>query len=149
MAGLKVKLSSGEVTTGTLANRTVLQYAAEANAGAKVNGLDITFTGTSATAGRILTQVVKGQTAGSGTGTTQNPTKISGHAGSVRGAGKKNFTAEPSGGTVIWSQQLPPNYGGIIPLREPVQLDPGETLSIVVYNPGTAVNCNSNMDIEE
>lgn len=144
MAGLRCRAKTdGSVTTGTGA-KTLLQYTAPSNTGARVVGISIHPEGTSPTAAKIPVDVIKGATGG--TGTTHNPVKLDGHTGSVQGTAKHSFSAEPTGGTVIDELSVHPQSGLVIPYNQ--QLNPAETFALRT-NAASAVNARLSLLIEE
>ncbi len=127
MSALTVNLNSSLIST-TTSVRTMLQYTAPTNTGAKISRMDFQPSGTDPAGAKGLIEIVKGATGGSGT--TKNPVKNSGHTGSVQGTGKEDFSSEPTGGTVIHSQLLHPQDR--FTYQVPTILNPGETLGIRV-----------------
>lgn len=144
MAGLRCRAKTdGSITTGTT-SKTLLQYTAPSATGARVTGISIHPEGTSPTAAKIPVDVIKGATGG--TGTTHNPVKLDGHTGSVQGTSKHNFSAEPTGGTVIDEFSIHPQSGLVIPYSQ--VLNPGETIALR-SNAAAAVNVRASLLIEE
>lgn len=124
MSGLFTRFQSAGVTTGTSA-KTIAQITAPANTGMAVRGWGISFAGTSPTAGKVLVEIIKAATGG--TGTSNAPVKQHGHTGSVQATGKDNFTGEPTGGTVIFAQTVHPQAN--FQVNDNIILNPGETIA--------------------
>lgn len=146
MSGLHATATTGSIGTGTATKKTILLVKAPTNTGVRVRMWEISFDGTSPTAGKALVQLVKTTTGGTGTGTDLTPTKISGHTGSVQATSKENYSAEPTGGTVIKSVLVHPQSSYTTP--EDIVLNPGEELSICTTVP-SAVNARATMRWEE
>lgn len=144
MSGLKATAVSSAVGTGAATTKTILQITAPANQGLEVLRSSISFNGTSPTAGKALVEIVKGTTGG--TGTNLPPAKLHGHTGSVQATAKENFTAEPTGGTVIFTEQVHPQSGYTAP--ELIILNPGETLAFRTNVPA-AVDARARFQWEE
>ena len=142
MSGLQATATTSSVGTGAATTKTVYLVKAPANTGIHVRMFEISFDGTSPTAGKALVQLVKNTTGGTGTGTNMTPVKISGHTGSVQATAKENYTVEPSGGTVIRAYLVHTQSAFTSP--EDIVLDPGEELSLRTNVPA-AVNCRSQM----
>lgn len=128
MSALSININSSLIST-TNSVRTMLQYTAPTNTGAKINRIDFQPAGTDPAGAKGLIEIVKGATGGTA-GATKNPVKNSGHTGSVQGTGKEDFSSEPTGGTVIHSQLLHPQDR--FTYQVPTILNPGETLAIRV-----------------
>jgi len=143
MAGLRGRAVANSNTTTTSA-KTMLQIAAPSTAGVRVDRCSISFDGTNPAGPKVKVELVKGAT--SGTGSSLTPAKVDGHTGSLTATAKENFSGEPSGGTVIFSEWVHPQSGYTAP--EPIQLNPSETLGIRVTT-ATAVNAVSRMNFEE
>lgn len=146
MSALQCSATSSSVGTGTATTKTILLIKAPANTGIRIRSWEISFDGTSPTAGKALVQLVKNTTSGTGTGTTLTPVKLAGHTGSVQATAKENYSAEPSGGTVIRSVLVHTQMSYASP--EDLVLNPGEELSLVTNVPA-AVNARSSMRWEE
>lgn len=144
MAGLIGTAVTNSVGTGTATTKTILEISAPAGAGLRVQRVSISFDGVSPTAGKALVQIVKGAT--TGTGTNLTPAKLQGHTGSLGTTAKENFTVEPSGGTVVFAEQVHTQSGYTAP--EEIILNPGETLSVRTNVPA-AVNARARMRWEE
>lgn len=125
MAGREFNAISGSVALGAGVTKTVLMLSAGSTVGVESPRSSISFDGTSPTAGKVLVEWVKGATGGTGSSVT--PQKIKG-SGSVLATARDNFSAEPSGGTVIRSELVHPQSGYTMP--EQIDLDPSDTISI-------------------
>ena len=143
MANLRLNVAASEHATGTTA-KTVLGYTAPASAGATVKRFGIQFKGTTPTDAPILVEALRGAT--SGTGTSVTPAKVSGHTGSAQGTAKENYSAEPSGGTVVARHLVHPQSGFVLPTE--IQLNPAEQFTLRV-TAGVSVSCVPSFDIEE
>lgn len=120
-----VNVVSGSVALGAGVTKTVLMLSAGSTVGVDVPRNSISFDGTSPTAGKVTVELVKGATGGTGSSVT--PQKVTG-AGSVLLTARDNFSAEPSGGTIIATELVHPQSGYTMP--ELVDLDPSDTISI-------------------
>lgn len=145
MAGTRGALTtSSSIATGT-ATKTILQLSAPSGVAVVVNRASISFNGTSPTADKILVQLVRSATGG--TGTARNPVKINASdSDSLSTTGKENFTVEPSGGVVVFEELVHPQGGYTTP--EPIKVKAGETLAWVVTAPAS-VPCRARMNFEE
>ena len=143
MSGLRAVAASNAMNTGTSA-KTILQISAPAGAGLRVNKWGVHFGGISPTANKIDVEIITGATGG--TATTLTPRKRDGHAGSVTMTAKEDFTAEPSGGTVVDSKLIHPQSG----LEQPSDLivPPGETWAIRV-TANASVECRAFAETDE
>jgi hypothetical protein len=137
--------TSGDISTGTAA-KTILQITAPANTKIAVQKGNISFRGNSPTADKILVQLVRSATGGSGA-TTRNPAKIDAtDSTSIQSTGKEGYTAEPSSGTVVYEDVIHPQ--GSLNLPEEIIVKPGETLAWVTNAPAS-VNCRARFKFEE
>lgn len=143
MSGLKGRAVANSNSTTTSA-RTMLQIAAPSGAGVLVERASISFDGTTPTQAKVKVELVKGATGG--TGTSLTTVKVEGHTGSLGTTAKENFSSEPTGGTVIFSEWVHPQSGYTAP--EPIQLNPSETLGIRTTT-ATSVNAVSRMNFQE
>jgi len=144
MAGLfgGVSNSSGN-NTGTSA-KTILQYTAPANGGAKLTRFSVGLKGIDPAGQQGIFELVKG--ASSGTGTSVTVQKSHGHTGSIQGTAKEEFSAEPTGGTVLYRDTIHPQ--GKVNIPRDIILNPGETLGIRVTMPAS-VGYGATMNVEE
>lgn len=144
MAGVRFAQNSASVSTSTSA-KTIAQVTAPANTGLIVDEIDVSFDGTSSTGPKVLVEILRSMT--SGTGTTNNPVKTNVcDDETLQCTGKDNFTVEPSGGTVIDQQLVHPQAGASF--RRRYRVKGGETLSIRT-TVSTAVNARSRIGGEE
>lgn len=127
MSGLRAVAASNANNTGT-ATKTLVLVSAPANTGLKITKWGCHFGGISPTAGKIDVETLLA--ASGGTGTTLTPRKRDGHSGSVQSTSKEDYSAEPSGGTVIDSKLIHPQSG----IEQPMDLiiPPGGSFSIRV-----------------
>lgn len=135
MAGLSVHIGNSAVVASGTSAKTIYQYTAPANTGAEVKKISVTGDATSTTVAKGTIEVVKGATGG--TATTDTPLKLHGHTGTVQGGGKRNFTVEPTGGTVVDTIQMNPYSGHAF--GQEFLLNPGETIGFRATF-GTSVN---------
>lgn len=144
MSALICTAVSSSVGTGSATTKTILQITAPANTGLRVTRASISFDGTSPTAAKALVELVKGATGGTGTNLTT--LKLQGHTGSVQATAKENFTVEPTGGSVAFTEQVHTQSGYTAP--EEIILNPGETLAFRT-NVAAAVNARARFRYEE
>ena len=148
MAGLKVAFVTGAVAV-TTTPATVLMITAGANAGLQLKNMIIGVDGTSPTEGKLQVEIVRKFTAGTGTGTTITPQKVSGHSGSIQATAKKAFSVEPTSGgstVVVWDNNVHPQGNIAIPLD--ILVDAGETVGFRVTSP-TGKNVRLTVNAEE
>ena len=145
MAGTKGTLTtSAALTTGTT-TKTILQHASPASVATVVKRASISFDGNSPTANKILVQLVRSATGG--TGTSRSPAKVNASdSETIQSTGKENFSGEPSGGTVVFEELVHPQGGYTAP--EEIKVKAGETLGFVVLAPA-AVNCRARFIFDE
>ena len=125
-------LNSQGIATGTVA-KTILQMTAPAQ-GAIVPVQSIAFDGTASADGKILVELVRGTSAGTGTAVTPAARGSNNLASVPAPTGKENFSAEPTGGTVIHRDYAAPYGNYVFPVGE-VVLAPSEQLNIRVTSP--------------
>jgi hypothetical protein len=145
MAGTKGTLTtSSAISTGTT-TKTILQHTSPASVATVVKRASISFDGNSPTANKILVQLVRSATGG--TGTSRNPVKVNASdSETIQSTGKENFSVEPSGGTVVFEELVHPQGGYTAP--EEIKVKAGETLGFVVLAPA-AVNCRARFLFDE
>lgn len=125
MAGLKCRVGNSGMSSTTSA-RTMIELTAPADTGLRVRKFTCTFAGTSPTQAKILVEVLKGGT--TGTGTNKDPVKLDGHDGDPQATGKHTLTAEPGGSpVVIWAVRVHPQ-GGVIDIPLDVVVNPAEII---------------------
>lgn len=145
MSGLNISHTTSQaIATGSGVTKTILEYTAPTNTGARIRRARITFDGVAPTGPKVLVSFRKGAT--TGTGTNRAPLKVSGHTGSVQGTGKENFTVEPSGGSLVHQELAHPQNG--CEMAREVVLNPGETFNVAT-NVSTGVNASVVLDVEE
>lgn len=136
--------TSADVSTGT-SPKTILQITAPSGRPIAVQRITLGLRGNSPTADKVLVQVIRSATGG--TATNRNPAKIDNtDATTIVSSGKENFTAEPTGGTVIYENAIHPQ--GSLELTEEIKIAGGETLGIVTNAPA-AVNARARIKFEE
>jgi len=147
MAGLNVNVISGSVNTGTSV-KTVLQYRAHANAGARVKKVRWDPNGITPTDPKVLVELVKGSTAATGSGSSSaSVLKVDGHTGSVLGSATKDYGGgNPTGGTVIYSSLC--HKQNFFTYDREIVLNPAESLEIRVTS-GTDIASYASMLVEE
>jgi hypothetical protein len=145
MAGTRGTLTtSAAISTGTT-TKTILQHTSPASVATVVKRASISFDGNSPTANKILVQLVRSATGG--TGTSRNPVKVNASdSETIQSTGRENFSSEPSGGTVVFEELVHPQGGYTAP--EEIKVKAGETLGFVVLAPA-AVNCRARFLFEE
>lgn len=145
MAGINATLTtSAAISTGT-SNKTILALTAPANTPVVVRRTSISFDGNSPTANKILVQVLRTASGGSGS-TSRSPTKINASdSESPQASGAEGFSS-PHSGTVVFEELVHPQGGYTAP--ETIKIKAGETLAINVTAPA-AVNCRARMVFEE
>lgn len=147
MAGLKVAVRTGNVAVSNTP-KTVLMITAGSGVGLSLKNWSIGVDGTSPTEGKLTVEIVRKFTAGTGTGTTNNPQKVSGHGGSVQCTAKDNYTVEPTTGSsyVMFSTLVHPQGNYQVPCD--ILVDAGETIAFRVTSP-TAKNVQVSVLAEE
>lgn len=91
----------------TTSARTMQLVAAASNHAIEWEQIEIGFDGTSTTGAQVLVELLKG--ASGGTATAANPAELdSSQPETVQSTGNKDYSAEPSGGTVFRSQYVHP-----------------------------------------
>jgi hypothetical protein len=145
MAGTNGTLTtSASISTGTTL-KTILQHTSPANVATIVTRASISFAGNSPTADKILVQVVRSAT--SGTGTSRTPTKVNASdSETLQSTGRENFTVEPTSPVVVFEELVHPQGGYTAPER--IKVKAGETLGFQVTAPA-AVNCRARFVFEE
>jgi len=145
MAGTRGTLTtSAGFSTGTT-TKSILQLVAPANTALVCNRASISFDGTSSSANKILVQILRSMTGG--TGTVRNPVKINASdSETLQATGVENFSAEPSGGTVVFEELIHPQTGYTSP--EAIKVKAGETLTMRVLAPAS-VPCRARFNFEE
>jgi hypothetical protein len=145
MAGIKATLTtSAAITTGTT-NKTILALTAPANTPLVVSKISISFDGNSPTASKILTQVLRTASGGSGSA-ARTPIKIdASDSESPQASGAEAFSTAHSG-SVVFEELIHPQGGYTAP--EKIKIKAGETLAINVTAPA-AVNCRARFIFEE
>lgn len=137
--------TSAAFSTGSGSAKTILQHASPANVATVVRRASISFDGNSPTANKILVQIVRSAT--SGTGTSRAPTKVNASdAETLQSTGRENFSGEPTGGVVVFEELVHPQGGYTAP--EQIKVRAGETLGFVVNAPA-AVNCRARFVFDE
>lgn len=146
MAGIKATLTtSADVSTGT-SNKTILALTAPANTPLVVSRASISFNGNSPTAAKILVQILRTASGGSGS-SSRSPAKINASdSESPQASGAENFASGPHSGTVVFEEYVHPQGGYTTP--ESIKIKAGETLAINT-TAAAAVNCRARFVFEE
>jgi len=145
MAGLRISAVSGSVATGT-SNKTILSITAPANQRLVIDRASISFAGVSPTADKILVQILRSATGGSGSsGVTVQKVNAS-DAESVQATAAKDYSGGPMSGTAIFEELVHPQSGYTAP--EKIIVKGGETLAINV-TAVAGVNCRARFNGEE
>lgn len=129
--------------------KTIAQIVAPANQIVVVQGVTITFDGTSNTAEPALVEILRQTTAG--TMTARNPLKKKDRSTALGTTGQVNATVEPTAGDILASFHIHPQAGIDKPLSLPdgeIEMAGGTRLGIRVTAPAN-VNCTFTIDGEE
>lgn len=133
MAGLKCRCGASGMSSSTSA-RTLIELKADANVGLRLKKFTCTIAGASPTQTKVLVEILKGGT--TGTGTSNDPVRIDGHEGDPQATGKRLMTAEPAGSPeVIWFARVHPQ-GGVVDIPLDYVIEPGE----IVFGRVTSAN---------
>lgn len=144
MARLPISVQSGSVATGT-SNKTILAITAPANQKVWIDRASISFDGNSPTASKILVQMIRTASGGSGSSAATVQKRDADDAESVQSVGAKDFSS-PHSGTVVFEELVHPQSGYTAP--EGLRLKGGETFCINVTAPA-GVNCRARFNGEE
>lgn len=148
-----VASTEGEVALAATTAKTVLSVIAPANKVVVVTVVHVDFDGVTAAAEPVLVELLRGTTDGTGTAVTLR--RVRGHVSATPAAtSKKNYTAEPTGLTLIQDRALDP-YKGFFEKDHPLgrEIDVGggaaaEVLALRLTAPA-AVNVRAFLEIEE
>lgn len=151
MAGLKFRLQTAEISSGT-AKQVVLQVIAPANQRVKVKEIAISFKGIVNTDAPILCAVERQSTAGSG-GTSLTPVKVvTSDSETIQSTALKaiNGSTMPTVTNTEMTEEVHPQGGFLwqAPYGEELIVAGGERLGIAV-TAGVSVNCVARMVCEE
>jgi hypothetical protein len=132
--------------------KTVLQLVAPAGTIVAVQGVDISFDGTSNTATPVVIQLFRQTTAGAGM-TARAPLKTKDTSTALGSTGQfgSGTTTEPTNGDLLKTFHIHPQAGVVYPLPLPdgeIELPGGGRLGLVVTAPA-AVNCLATIYGEE
>jgi len=142
MAGTRAAVNSGAVATGSTQTKTILSLTASANVAIVADLISISFNGTSPTAGKILVEVLRSATSGSG-GTNNPPVKMNASdSESIQATAKSAYTlGSPMTGTTIANEYVHPQQGYTMPIGSGgLKIKAGETVAINVTAPAD-VSC--------
>lgn len=149
MAGTRtVALTNAGINTGTIP-KTILQIAASANIALFATKVHVSFDGTVANAAKVLVEVVRSATGGTGTSLTSAdaPRNVNASESETpQYTAKQEFTAEPTGGKVIARRWVHPQADYTFNL--PCKVKAGETLGVRCTTT-SAVNCHASIECEE
>lgn len=147
MAGTRGTVVSGSVATGT-SNKTILSLTAPANTALLLNTASISFDGVSPTAGKILVQLLRTASGGSGS-SSASPTKMNASdSESIQATGAKDFASGAHSGTVVFEELVHPQGGYTAPLPAGFKVKAGETICFNVTAPA-GVNARARFVFEE
>lgn len=106
MAGVRGKLVTPEIATGTVA-KTLLQLIAASNHRVILKSFSISFKGVTTTDPPVFVRLLRQTTAG--TGTSNPPVKAnSSDDETLQTTGTRAMSAEPTAGDVLWSGEVHP-----------------------------------------
>ena len=149
MAATNIILQTAEVALVAATAKTVAQITAATNVRVRVRGWGCSFDGVSTTQEPVQCVLAFESTAG--TGTSQAPVATDSDAvQTIQTAGAVNFTAEPTLGNVIDSQECHPQTGFVIwwpPGHEPI-IGAADRIGITLTAPA-AVNVRAKIYAEE
>ena len=149
MAGTRAVAPTSTGISTTTAQKTILQIAAPTNIALFATKMHVSFDGTIANAAKVLVEIVRSATGGTGTPLTSTdaPRKVNASdAETLQFTAKENFTVEPTGGVVIARRWVHPQADFSFNL--PVKVKAAETLGIRAFCT-TAVNCQASIECEE
>jgi hypothetical protein len=148
MSGVRFKVVSGEIATGTSA-KTLLQIVAANNHGVLIDEISISFKGTSNTATPIKVDVLRQTTAG--TMSSATPVKDPADADeTLQTTAQANATVEPTAGDILMSELVHPQTGYTwqAPFGRQIKIGGGGRLGIRV-TAGADVNAVCRVSGEE
>lgn len=144
-------ISNSDIALAAATAKTILSFVGVANETFQVAEISIGFDGTSGSAEPGVVEVCRSTEATAGTSTSQNATQLRGPTRTVRGQGKKNFTAEPTVLTPVKVYQVHPQ--GTVVIQYPLGREPDQQGAAAIAVRCTfpaAVNVNAaHMEVEE
>lgn len=144
--------TTADVALSAATAKTVLSYIAASAVPFRIIEFSISFDGTSATAEPVTVELCNSTQAGAGSGSSSvTPLQSGGSAATVRGAGARNYSGEPTTLTTLKRWLVHPQTGFTLqsPLgRETEQNVTADALCLRVTAPAT-VNCQAYMEVEE
>lgn len=141
--------TASEVALVAATAKTVLQWLAPTGIIIAIQGIDVSFDGTSSSAEPVIIQVFRQTTAG--TMTTRNPLKTKDRSTTLQSTGQVNATAEPTNTDLLRTWHVHPQMGVIYPLPLPdgeIELASATRLGLVITAPAN-VNCLATISAEE
>ena len=151
MAGIYFSAVTDEHLT-TLATKTLLQIKAPDHQRVLVHGVHVSFKGITPTDAPIKVDVLRQTTAGTMTSLTPVKTSdLSSVGEAIQTTAQQNATAEPTPGEVLWSREIPGQFGQTeyFPFNEPKHVPGGTYLGLRVTNGGTSINAIAQFDCQE
>jgi hypothetical protein len=152
MAGTRGVVHTTNALAVIASAKTMLQIAPPTNIAIVVPEIHVSFDGTTSNAAKVLVELVRSATGGTGTSLTSGdaPQKINGgDPESLQSTAKENFSAEPSGGIVIARRWVHPQADYTFRPRCKLKGgSPGDTLGIRCTC-STAVNVRASIEFEE
>lgn len=140
MAGVGFKATAIAVTTGTAAEKTILQLVAPANQGLEIKRVRFDFAGAAGDP-KIKCEVVEQSTAGSGSSAATIFADPPNSGVTIQTAATQGHTTEPTLTRVRESLYVAPYGDKELYFPDPLIVAPGGRLGFRVNNPGTACNC--------
>jgi hypothetical protein len=141
--------TSVEVAAAVGSFKTVLQLVAATNSLVAVQGVDLSFDGTSNTAEPVQWEIVRQTTAG--TMTSRTPLKTKDTSTALTSTGQENATAEPTPTDILACGHIHPQAGMLYVLPLPdgeVEMATATRLGLRINAPA-AVNCRARIHGEE
>lgn len=144
--------TTADVALSAATAKTILSYIAASAVPFRIIEFGVSFDGTSATAEPVTVELCNSTQAGAGSGSSAvTPLQTGGSAGTVRGAGARNYSGEPTTLTVFKRWLAHPQTGIVVqsPLgRETEQNVTADAIAIRCTAPAS-VNAQAYMEIEE
>jgi len=138
-----------EVALVAATQKTVLQLIASANVIVAIQGIDLSFDGTSNTAEPVEVILVRTTTAGAGT--TRNPLKTKDTSATLQLTGTEDHSSEGTNGDILKTFHVHPQAGVVYPFPLPdgeLEIPGAGRLALKVTAPA-GVNCHATISGEE
>jgi len=149
MAGVGLKVVSGEIATGT-SEKTLVQVVAASNHAVLVNSISVSFKGTSNTGAPIEVEIARQSDAG--TMSSLTPVKSPDDQDeTLQTTAQHTATSEPTKGNVLARELVHPQTGhtcAFKALNQPIKIGGGDRLGVIV-TAGADVNAVVTVDAEE